>query len=71
MPIQPRQTWEEFCEEQERENQREAKAILSYQKQMRGQRKPLVNVWIAIGAVILLLGAMYYVFMKIAEGVGL
>lgn len=38
MPVKPRQTWDEFCAEQEAEERRQNAAILSYQQQMREQK---------------------------------
>lgn len=67
----PMTEYEQFVAELEADEKRQAAAILSYQKQMREQRKPLVNVWVAIGAVVLLLCAMWWIFERIADAVGL
>jgi len=38
MPIQPRQTWDEFCAEQEAQQKLDDAAVLSYQQQIRKQK---------------------------------
>lgn len=70
MRIEPRQTWDEFCAEQDRELARENAAILAYKQQMREQHKPILPGWKAVVlATLLVTGAAIWLLKLIIDAV--